>query len=106
LYILSFNFSSLNAKNHVTLAITPVSIIQLLINPLDQLKKKIVGTFITGVLFLMPIENSTLTSGPNMDSFQIKCKDKSPQNPHMYYQMSRLRQSLILLPGRNPNEGQ
>ena len=93
LYILSFNFSSLNTENHVTLAITPVSIIAMdssfnyCLNHWTSWKKT-VGTFITGVLFLVPIENSALTSEPNMDSFQIKCKNKSPQNPHMYYQMS------------------
>jgi hypothetical protein len=93
LYILSFNFSSLNTENHVTLAITPVSIIAMdssfnyCLNHWTSWKKT-VWTFITGVLFLVPIENSALTSGPNMDSFQIKCKNKSPQIPHMYYQMS------------------
>ena len=93
LYILSFNFSSLNTENHVTLAITPVSIIatdssfNYCLNHWTSWKKT-VGTFITGVLFLVPIENSAVTSGTNMDSFQIKCKNKSPQNPHIYYQMS------------------
>ena len=110
LYILSFNFSSLNTENHVTLAITPVSIIatdssfNYCLNHWTSWKKT-VWTFITGVLFLVPIENSALTSGPNMDSFQIKCKINLLKI-HTCITKWALRQTLILLPGRNPKKGQ